>query len=163
MLEKTCLHLAKVGVRNVIPKLCGQCIRSTGCLHFGPLPGCPVLSPSSLLRPDSLPIPDPLVSFGGSSYTLCVLNTWSSSLPRGTSILPGSLPGMIIPPELGLTSLSTYQNPEAGGRSGVQRAWLCVIQAPSTEEALQVPCLGSGTHPAYTVQPWGRFQVKRPC
>lgn len=86
MLEKTCLHLAKVGVRNVIPKLCGQCIRSTGCLHFGPLPGCPVLSPSSLLRPDTLPIPDPLVSFGGSSFIPSVSSTHGVHLSLGAPL-----------------------------------------------------------------------------
>lgn len=58
-MEKACLNLAKVRVRNVIPKLGDQCIRGTGCPHFGPLLGCSILSPSSLLRPGTLPIPDP--------------------------------------------------------------------------------------------------------
>ena len=55
------------------------------------------------------PHPRPLgLTWALEPYTLCVLNTWSSSLPRGTSILPGSLPGMIIPPELGLTHIFLF-------------------------------------------------------
>lgn len=106
VLENTCLHLAKVRVRNVTPKLGDQFIRSTGCLHSVPSLGAPFSVPAPCFRPGTSPSQTSLGLTRGPRLTSSVFSTHGAHLSLGTpSILSGSLPGMIIPPELGLTHI----------------------------------------------------------